>query len=129
MYHKESGPEHELRGKYKLNRRKEIARAYKERKLRGGVYIITNTQNGKYLIGHTANLKSVQSHFQFALTTGSTIHPKLQKDWEKLGAQTFTLKVLEELEQEPEQSQVEFMDDLKTLEQLWRTNLDASKEY
>jgi hypothetical protein len=28
-----------------------------------------------------------------------------------------------------EQSQTEFMDDLKTLEQLWRANLDASKEY
>jgi len=44
-----------------------------------------------------------------------------------LGAKAFTLEVLEELEQKPEQSQAEFMDDLKTLEQLWRGNLDASK--
>jgi hypothetical protein len=40
-----------------------------------------------------------------------------------------TLEVLEELEQKPEQSQAEFMDDLKTLEQLCRANLDTSKEY
>ena len=112
-----------------MNRRKEITNEYKERKLYGGVYTITNTLNGKYLIDHTVNLKSVQNHFQFAIATGSTIHPKLQKDWEEWGAQAFTLKVLEELEQQPEQSQAEFMDDLKTLEQLWRTNLDASKEY
>ena len=51
------------------------------------------------------------------------------KDCDELGAQAFTLEVLEELEQKPEQSQAEFMDDLKTLEQLWRANLDASKEY
>ncbi|HLX41408.1 MAG TPA: GIY-YIG nuclease family protein [Ktedonobacteraceae bacterium] len=112
-----------------MNRRKEITNEYKERKLRGGVYIITNSLNGKYLIGYAANLKSVQNHFQFALTTGSTLHPRLRKDWEEMGATAFTLGVLEELEQKPEQSQVEFMDDLKTLEQLLRANFDASKEY
>ena len=112
-----------------MSRRKEIINEYKARKLCGGVYTITNTLNGKYLIGHAANLKSVQNRFQFAVTTGSTVHPQLQKDWDELGAQAFTLEVLEELEQKPEQSQAEFMDDLKTLEQLWRANLDASKEY
>jgi hypothetical protein len=112
-----------------MNRRKEIINAYKERKLRGGVYTITNTVSGKYLIGHAANLKSVQNRFQFAITTGSPVHPKLQKDWNELGAKAFVLGVLEELEQKPEQSQAEFMDDLKTLEQLWRANLDVSKEY
>lgn len=112
-----------------MNRRKEIINEYKKSKLCGGVYTITNTLSGKYLIGHTANLKSVRSRFQFAITTGSTVHPKLQKDWDELGAQAFTLEVLEELEQKSEQSQTEFMDDLKTLEQLWRANLNASKEY
>jgi predicted urease superfamily metal-dependent hydrolase len=112
-----------------MNRRKEAIHEYKERKPGGGVYIITNVLNGKYLIDHTANLKSVQNHFQFAVTTGSTIHPRLQKDWEESGSHAFRLEVLEELEQRPDQSRAEFMDDLKTLEQLCRTNLDASKEY
>lgn len=112
-----------------MNRRKEIINEYKERRLYGGVYTIANTLNGKYLLSHTANLQSVRNHFQFAVTTGSTVHPRMKKDWEELGAKAFTLEVLEELEQKPEQSQVEFIDDLKTLEQLWRANLDASKEY
>ena len=112
-----------------MNRRKEITNEYKERKIIGGVYTITNTTNGKYFIGHAANLDSIRNHFQFAVTTGSTVHPKLQKDWKELGAQAFQLGVLEELEQKPEQSQAEFMDDLKTLEQLRRANLDATKEY
>jgi hypothetical protein len=112
-----------------LNRRKEITNAYKNRKLCGGVYIITNTLNGKYLINHVANLQSAHNHFQFAVTTGSTIHPKLQKDWKELGARVFTFEVLEELEQKPEQSQTAFLDDLKTLEQLWRTKFNASQAY
>ena len=112
-----------------MSNRKELIKEYKNRKLCGGVYTITNTLNGKYLIGHAANLQSVRNRFQFAITTGSTIHPKMQKDWQESGAQAFTLTVLEELEQKPAQSQAEFMDDLQTLEQLWRANLDASKEY
>jgi len=79
----------------KMNRRKEIINEYKERKSCGGVYIITNTLNGKYLIDHAANLKSIQNRFQFAVATGSTVHPKLRKDWEELGAKAFTLEVLE----------------------------------
>jgi hypothetical protein len=113
-----------------MNRRKEINAEYKARKLYGGIYTITNTANGKYVIGYAANLKSIQNRFQFAITTGSTVHPKLQKkDWEEYGAQVFTIEVLEELEQKPDQSQAEFMEDLKTLEQLCRANLDESKEY
>jgi hypothetical protein len=112
-----------------MNRRKEINDEYKARRLCGGVYTITNTVNGKYHIGYAANLKSIQNRFQFAITTGSTVHPKLQKDWEEFGASVFTFEVLEELEQKLDQSQSEFMEDLKTLEQLCRANLDESKEY
>lgn len=112
-----------------MSDRKEIIREYKNRKLCGGVYTITNTLNGKYLIGHAANLQSVRNRFQFAITTGSTIDPRMHRDWQEAGAQAFTLTILEELEQKPEQSQAEFVDDLKTLEQLWRANLDPSKEY
>jgi hypothetical protein len=112
-----------------MNRRKEINDEYKARRLYGGVYTIINTVNGKYLIGYAANLKSIQNRFQFAITSGSTVHPRLQKDWEKFGTQAFAFKVIEELDQKPDQSQAEFMEDLKTLEQLCRANLDESKEY
>ncbi len=112
-----------------MNRRKEINNEYKARKLCGGVYTITNTVNGKYLIGYAANLKSIQNRFQFAITSGSAIHLKLQKDWQEYGAQVFTLEVLEELEQKPDQSLAEFMEDLKILEKLCRANLDESNQY
>ena len=112
-----------------MSSRREISKEYKERKLRGGVYTITNLVHGKYLIGHAADLASVRNRYQFSVTTGSTLHPKLRKDWGELGAAAFRLDVLEELEQGTDQSQAEFADDLQTLEQLWRANLDPSKEY
>lgn len=112
-----------------MNTRKEISRQYKERKLHGGVYTIINTVNGKYLIGHVADLASLRNRFQFSVVTGSTIDPRLRQDWVELGAQAFKLDVLEELKQGPDQTRTSFMDDLKTLEQLWRANLDASMEY
>ena len=112
-----------------MSSRRDISRAYKERKLHGGVYTITNTQSGKYLIGHAANVESVRNRFQFAATTGSTVDPRVQKDWQELGAAAFTFEVREELKQRDGQSQAEFMEDLKTLEQLWRANLDPAKEY
>ncbi len=112
-----------------MNRRKEILKEYKGRKQCGGVYIITNTVNGKYLTGYAADLKSVHNRFQFALMTGATLDPRLRKDWEAFGAKAFTLEVLEELEKKHEQSDGEFMEDLQALEQLCRANFDVSKAY
>ena len=109
--------------------RKKIIHEYKERLQHGGVYTITNTINGKYLLTYAVHLQSAYNLFQFAVKTGSAVHPRLRKDWEEMGAQAFKLDVLEELAQKPEQSQAEFLDDLKTLEQLWRADLDASKLY
>lgn len=112
-----------------MNNRKALTREYKERKLLGGVYTITNTVSGKYLLGHTASLASVRSRFEFAVKTESAVHPRLRADWAELGGQAFALDVLEELEQRDGQSQTEFLTDLQTLEDMWREKLDASKLY
>jgi hypothetical protein len=112
-----------------MTSRREISKTYKERKLRGGVFAITNAVNGKYLIGYAADLASIQNRFQFAAATGSAVHPRLRQDWADFGGQAFRLDVLEELEQRPDQSQAEFMADLQALEELCRARLDAKKAY
>lgn len=112
-----------------MDRRRKISKLYRERTLRGGVYTISNTVNGRYLIGHTADLTSVRNRFQFAVTTGATVDPRLREDWQTMGAGAFTLDVLEELEQRPGETEAEFMDDLRALETLLRASLAAEKEY
>lgn len=109
--------------------KRDATRAYKERKLVGGVYTITNTVNDKYILGHTANLESVRNRFQFAVTTGSTVDPRVRSDWAEFGARAFRLDVLEELEQRPDQSQAEFMADLQALEQIVGATLDPALAY
>jgi hypothetical protein len=112
-----------------MSGRKALSKDYKERKQVGGVYAITNTQNGKYLLGYAADLASVRNRFQFAQTTGSALDPRLRADWVTFGAQAFTLAILEELERGPEQTLAQFTDDLKALEALRRADLDPTKEY
>jgi hypothetical protein len=109
--------------------RRQIGRAYKERRQRGGVYTITNTLSGRYLLGHTPDLASLRNHFRFAVRTNSAVHPTLRADWAALGGAAFRLDVLEELEQGPEQTQADFLADLKALEELCRPNLDPAKAY
>ncbi|HEY7832390.1 MAG TPA: GIY-YIG nuclease family protein [Ktedonobacterales bacterium] len=112
-----------------MSSRREIAKEYKERRQQGGVYTITNTVNGKYVIGYAANLESVRNRFQFAVNAGSAVDPRLRADWLAQGAGAFNLVVVAELEQREGQIQAEFMRDLHVLEQLCRADLDPSLEY
>ncbi|HZC04782.1 MAG TPA: GIY-YIG nuclease family protein [Ktedonobacterales bacterium] len=112
-----------------MSDRKALSKDYKERRQVGGVYTITNTRNGKYLLGYAVDLASVRNRFQFAVTTGSAVDPRLRADWQEFGAQAFTLDILEELERGPDQMQARFMDDLKALAQLRRADLDPGQEY
>ncbi len=112
-----------------MSDRKALGKDYKERRQVGGVYTITNTRNGKYLLGNAPDLASMRNRFQFSVTTGSTVDPRLREDWQAFGAQAFTLDILEELERGPEQTPAQFLDDLIALEELRRADLDPAMEY
>jgi len=112
-----------------MNNRKASSKAYTERRLHGGVYIITNIQNGRYLLGHAAELASVSNRFQFAVATGACFEYRLRTDWEAMGANVFRFAILDEIEQQPTQSLAAFLDDLAALEQLLRADLDPAKAY
>ena len=112
-----------------IDRRKKLINEYKQLKQSGGIYKITNSLSGMYLLGHTSDLRGIQNRFNFSVSTGSCIHPKLQKDWKEFGGKTFTFDILESIEKKEDQSQDEFIDDLKTLEQIWHGKFDTSNEY
>jgi hypothetical protein len=109
--------------------RKKLVNEYKERKLIGGVYKITNTLTKGYLLGHTNDIRAMQNRFDFSISTDSCIHPKLQKDWREFGGSVFTFEVLETLQPKEGQSQAEFVDELLRLEEIYRWNFDASQKY
>jgi hypothetical protein len=63
------------------------------------------------------------------VATGSAVLPKLLHDWAASGPGVFRLDIMEKREQKPDRTEAEFLDDLRTLESLWRAQLDASKAY
>ncbi len=109
--------------------RKELLRAYKERRQTGGVYVIRNTATGRVLLQSAPNLSGGRHRFEFALKTNSCVHHALEADWKKYGAGVFAFEPLETLEQGETQTNAAFLEDLKTLEALWDEKLGQNLRY
>ena len=112
-----------------MDRKKELSNAYRQRPARGGVYSITNTATGRFLLSHDTDIQSARNRFAFMASTGSCFDHALEKDWKELGGKAFAFEVLEELVRKDGQGRDEFAADLKALEQLHRDRMDRSKEY
>ena len=112
-----------------MDRRKSLVNEYKQRKIIGGIFRVTNARNGMYLLDYTPNLLARQNAFDFMASSGSCFDYKLRKDLDMFGNAAFTFEILETLEKKKEQSQDEFIEDLKTLAQMWSEKLDSSTRY
>ncbi len=112
-----------------MDRRKKLVNEYKQRKQSGGIYKITNSLSGRYLLGYAQDIRGMQNRFELSVSTGSCIHPKLQEDWKEFGGKAFTFEVLESIEIKEGQSRGQFIDNLKTLQEIWREKQGASSEY
>ncbi|GAA3663262.1 GIY-YIG nuclease family protein [Asaccharospora irregularis] len=111
------------------NHRKEVAMEYKERKVSGGVFKITNKINEKYLILSDIDLKSYHNRFNFSVKTGSAVHPRLIDDWKKFKGENFQFEILEEIDLKEDQSISLFKESLKKLEEKWIERFDKEKSY
>ncbi|MBN1227106.1 MAG: GIY-YIG nuclease family protein [Deltaproteobacteria bacterium] len=112
-----------------MDKRKAIINEYKQRKITGGIYRVTNTRSRRYLLDYTPNIKAKQNAFDFMVSTGSCFHHRLRKDWLEYGGKAFVFEILDTLEKKKEQSQDDFVEDLKVLVQCWREKLDLSTRY
>lgn len=110
-------------------KKKELVMDYKLRPTSGGVYRIVNLESGRYLLGTNFDLPSFQNRFQFSRKTGSCMHVKLQRDWSLLGPEQFQLEILEEIQQQPEETRDHFKGRLKEIEQAWSLKFDQALRY
>ena len=109
--------------------RKTLLDNYKQRKVIGGIYKVTNTGSGKYFLDCATDLQAKLNAFNFMTASNTCFHFKLKDDWAVSGGRAFSIESLETLEKKTDQSQEEFAEDLKTLLQLWSEKLDKSKRY
>ncbi len=88
-----------------------------------------NTCNEMYLLDFATNLQAKQNAFNFMVAAGSCIDMRLKEDWTTFGNDAFTFEILEPLEKKVDQSQDEFIEDLKMLMQIWSDKLGTSPRY
>jgi hypothetical protein len=112
-----------------MDRRKQLTNEYRQGGVIGGIYRVTNTCNGMYLLDYATNIQSKKNSFNFMVSSGSCVDYRLNKDWTAFGGEAFVFEILEVFEKKKEQTQDEFIDDLKMLGQLWREKLNASTRY
>lgn len=112
-----------------MDRRKQLTNEYKQGEVIGGIYRVTNTRNGMYLLDYATNIQSKQNSFNFMVSSGSCLDYRLNKDWTAFGGEAFIFEILEAFGKKKEQTQDEFIDDLRMLEQLWSEKLDSSTRY
>ncbi len=110
--------------------RKALREQYEQTR-EAGVYRIVNSGNGKSLLGAALNLASVRNRFAFARSTNSPggLDLRLSKDIRQFGFDAFSLEILEVLDTAPEMTAAEIVEDLATLEGLWREKFDPSSLY
>lgn len=63
-----------------------------------GIYLITNTANGKCYVGSSNNIKGRWHRHRGDLRSGTHPNPKLQNSWSKWGEEHFTFTILEVVE-------------------------------
>ena len=102
-------------------RRKELLQSYRDRKITGGAYRITNTVTGRQFIDAETDLAGARNRFVFS--------QRLHADWAKYGPEAFSFEILEEIEKKDAQTPQEFAEDLTVLAALWRERLGPDNLY
>ncbi len=106
-----------------MRSRSDLKRKYREEGAAMGIYAVSNTRNGKVLIGGTMNLPGAINRAQFSLKLGSHSNRELQREWKEMGADAFTFEVLDELERSDPDPSHDYRDDLAALEVMWLEKL------
>lgn len=98
-----------------MSRRKELITMYKNTWKPHGVYCFRNKKNGKMLIGISQNLSQIENRIRFELRMGSSYFSTLQKDWNEMGSDSFEFLVLEELKEQKQNPNFDYVDALESL--------------
>lgn len=104
------------------NRKRDLVRAYKERKPQRGVYAVTCAATGARWAASTANLDKQQNMTWFTLKMGTHTNRDMQAAWNAHGEESFSYEILDELGDDVTDP-VAIRADLKAMEELWREKL------
>jgi hypothetical protein len=103
--------------------KKAAIKAYKERKVAAGIYLVRCVASAGVWVGQTPNLEGIQNRIWFTLRCNSHPQLDLQRAWRDHGAENLTFEVIEQL---PEEEST-YVRDALLKERLahWRATLQA----
>lgn len=82
------------------DRKRQLARDYKERKVTPGVYAIRCASTGEVWVAPSRNLDTQQNGIWFGLRLGSHPNKALQAVWNAEGETAFAFEIVERIEEE-----------------------------
>lgn len=109
-------------------KKKQLKKDYKSKLAVGAVYCVECSGDQSRIIKSTVDIGGIKSRFEFACKTESCPDPAIYNEWSKYGSKSFSLTVLEELEQKESQTGREFAEDIKLLQEMWLEKAMSGKE-
>jgi len=110
-----------------MESRADLKRQYKEAPKSAGVFVITNTANGKVFLGSSLNLHGSLNKHRFVLSLGSHWEKALQADWNHFGKDHFTFEIAEIVQHKDDPS-FDVEAELELLELIWLEKLQPFGE-
>jgi hypothetical protein len=106
--------------------RRDAVRAFKERKVRAGVFAVRCQPTGEAWVSSSRNLDGQQASLWFQLKMKGCYTRTLQAAWNAHGEGAFNFEVLQIVEDE-DLTPAGLVDELKRQEVQWRETLGAQK--
>lgn len=104
--------------------RKQLIREYKQTPRPAGLFVVRNESTSKWFLGATPDLPGMLNRQRFQLEMGSHPDKELQSDWDSLGAASFAIEVLDELDRSDDAAE-DISEDLAALKQAWLETLES----
>lgn len=105
------------------SRRKELMEQYKQMKSAMGIFIVRCKVNNKCYIQTTQDLKGLMNRTQVQLMAGLHKNKELQKEWNDLGSDNFTIEILENLKYDKDETKTDYSEELKVMQFIWEEKL------
>jgi len=88
-----------------------------------GIFIIRSDKSDNYFLITSQNLNAYINRTRFQLNVGSHTDKELQKEWNDIGAENFTIEILEKLDYDKDESKVDYTEELEVLKFVWEEKL------
>jgi hypothetical protein len=106
-----------------LDRKKELKQQYKEMKPDMGIMIVRSKVSNKCFLQATPNLRGTINGTKFKLNAGAHPNRELQKDWNELGEDSFSIEILAQLEYDKDETKTDYSEELEVLQMIWEEKM------